>query len=174
MSSEMDQAVHPARVEALARKVDVLREEFETEIDRLTEENAELKKRLHTVDKKLAAIGADGLQPNSPDKRALVVRKWLYEQANLSPKDRAMMDKDVARGVLPGTSREQRYEAMRRAAGGDELARSGSSGLSPVQGIEFQKFDDPDRLSRVTIDLEAVTQKIGRQILTTEDGQEGV
>lgn len=138
-----------------------------------TDDNLDIKKRINNIEDKLSAIGADGIKPNSPDKRALVVRKWLYEQANESKNGKASMNKNVAKGVLGNITREQRYEAMRRAAGGNQLARSGSSGLSPVQGIEFQKFDDPDRLTRVVIDLEDVTNKLGRQILTTDQDGKG-
>lgn len=161
-------AVHPERVEALSRKLTHLAER----VDELEAENASLRSELHSLTDKLAFIGVDDIPADSHDKRALRVRVWLYQEANDSPDGKVAMTKHVARGVLGNIPLEDRYEAMRRAANGNQGAQKGKSKLSPVQGIEFQQFDDPDRSSRVRIDLETMVERFGRNIIQTQEGDQ--
>lgn len=162
------------RVDALARKVDHIKTELGEEIAALESENEQLRQRVAALEDELEAIGADEVDASTPDSRALKLRQWLYQEANQADDETATADVNTVRGVLGGCHRTQRYEAMRRAAGGDELAESGSSALSAVPGVAFQQFDaNDDRNTRVVMDLTDLTEKQGRSILTTGGGSEG-
>lgn len=163
----------PQRVEALSRKLNWLRDAFEDYQAETDREIAELKQQVAEQDQLISSLGLDGMEANTPDKRALKIRKWLYQAANESESGKAAADKDTVRGILPNCHREQIYEAMRRAADGNENTRSGSSSLSAIQGIEYESFEGT-RKNRVTINLEDLTNLFGSQILTTGSSQEGV
>jgi regulator of replication initiation timing len=152
-------------VEALSRKLNRL----DDCVYELQMENKELRSELSNLREKLSVIGVDEIPADTHDKRALRVRVWLYEQANDSHDGKVAMTKHVARGVLGNIPLEDRYEAMRRAVDGTHGATKGESSLSPIQGIEFEQFDG-DRSSRVRIDLEALVQQFGRNIIQTEEG----
>lgn len=168
--SQTEEIVHPARVDALSRKVETIRSDLMDEIEELQEENRDLRQRVSDLENKLEIIGADGMDPNTPDKRALQIRAKLYELANKGTKPTAAMDHNDVNVELPGLSREQRYEAMRRAAGGNDLAHKGQSSLSPVQGIQWEARDG--RNNRVTLDLELAEERLGRRMIRTEEGDD--
>lgn len=132
----------------------------ERRIQDLEEQQAELKQKLEHIS------GTDGVELSAPDERAVKIRSWLYDEATSSPDGTAAMDKNIAKGVVGGR-RSQRYEAMRRAADGDDGAMNGSSSLSAAPGVEFEKYGKNDeRNTRVVFDLEAAEDVTSKSDLT--------
>lgn len=168
MSSEPTEVVHPARVEALSKKVDAIRTDFETELEELQAENEALRKKVARLEEKMETIGADEIEPNTPDKRALRIRQWLYKEANNDKGGKASLDVNAARGVVGNLQRTQIYEAMRRAADGNGGAKSGSSKLSAKRGFEYEKFPaNADRNTRVRLDLEEAQNDVLQNMVET-------
>jgi predicted phage gp36 major capsid-like protein len=168
MSSNKQVAVDPARVEALSRKVESIREELESEVENLREENRDLRQRVNQLEGKLETIGADEIEPDTPDKRALKIRKWLYEQANNDAGGKASLDANAARGVIGNLQRTQLYEAMRRAADGNDGAQSGSSDLSSQRGFSYEKFNaNADRNTRIRLNLEEAQHDVIQNMIDT-------
>lgn len=158
--------VHPARVEALSRKLETLRDELEEE----REERQRLEDRVDQLEATIETTGIDEVEPTTPDKRALIIRKHLWQIANNGEDGTGAIDKDDVKTLMPGLARTQRYEAMKRAAGGNELADSGSSDLSPLQGCDYEAFGpNDDRNTRVTIELERAKAEFGRELIDTAE-----
>lgn len=110
-----------------------------------------------------------------PDERAQYLRQVLYNKAKKSANGMASMDKDSANAALGGElARATVMDALRRAADGEDADIDGSSKLENIPAIQFKKFDDPDKLSRVQIDLSDLTDREARKNLTTGETDKGV
>lgn len=174
MSSGTEEFVNPARVDALSRRINAIEEDFQEEIAELRTENRDLRTKVEKMEKKMEMIGADEIEPSTPDKRALKIREWLYREANKSEHGKASLDKNSAKGVIGNLQRTQIYEAMRRAADGNSGAKNGSSKLSAKRGFEFEKFGaNDDRNTRVTLSLEKAQEDITSRMMdvTANEGR---
>lgn len=161
--------INPARFEALVRGLSEMRDELAEVEDELAAAN----KRIQKLEEMLEFVGVDSIEPNTPDKRALAIRQWLWKEANNSKHGKASMDKDKAAGLLGNIARAQRYEAMRRAAGGNQQAEQGSSSLSDEPGFHFEKFGhDDDRSTRVRLNVEEAQRKYDSNLIGTEGDAE--